>query len=284
MKRRFATLAAITDHVEAREPFHLAELRLGAETAAQQLGYRMETFRVRLRSRRYDVLERLLGEADAVGILLLPMIKSVDLTDYIDWSRYPIVAATHQVAAPEFHRVGPDHFANTLCTCQQLISQGHRSIGYIADEATDSLVARGLISAVEWINPTSYGDPTKLSVYPRESEHSVGTWLATERPGVVIIDTAAAAEKLMLTEPDSSARPIPFVTYEHAGSINWSGIDQNYRAIGTAAVNELHSRIRSRQKGIPEIATTMTVKGRWIEKISERAFGGVEGAEHAAPS
>lgn len=284
MKRRYGTLAAITDHVEAREPFHLAEFRLGAETTAQQFGYRVETFRVRLGGRRYEVLERLLGDAGIVGVLLLPLIKSVDLTNYIDWTKYSVVAATHQVTAPEFHRVGPDHFANTLCTCQQLVSQGYRSIGYIADQATDSLVARGLISAVEWINPSSHGHPTKLSVYPGGSQQSVGKWLAAKRPDVVIADTAVATEKLMLMESKASARSVPFVTYEHAGSINWSGIDQNYRAIGTAAINELHSQIRSKQKGIPEIATTTTVKGRWIEKVSERAFGGVEGAEHAATS
>jgi len=48
------------------------------------------------------------------------MKSAVSLADLLDWSFFAVEAATYGVLAPDFHRVVPDQFGNTLLICEQL--------------------------------------------------------------------------------------------------------------------------------------------------------------------
>lgn len=266
-KKLNATLAAITDHVEAREPYHVAALRFGAQHAATALGYRLEVFRVRVRERRYWILDKMLRNPDVEGILLFPTVGSVDISNYVDWKRLPVIATTHQVTAPEFHRVVADQRGNTLSLCEHLVSLGHRRLGYVGNGMSDHAPERRLAEAVSRLNAQSADETITLSLHPGLDRSSLRDWFDLERPEVIVTETDVDAEGLADELGAKRRQQVQFAIYEHAGSPRWSGIDHRYRAIGAAAVSQLHARIQSGEKGIPDVPTTMTIKGEWVEAI-----------------
>lgn len=262
------TLAAVTDHVEACEPHSLAMMRFGAQQAAQQLGYRFEIFRVRIRSRRYSILEKMLRHVDAKGVLLFPMVSSVDATDYLDWSRYSVVAAAHEVIAPEFHRVVPDAFGNTLALCESLVAQGCRRLGFVTEGNRDVMAERRFAAMVHWLNGSVGGQPVTLSVHRPQEKSTLCEWFDLHRPDAIIAATDLAADQIAEELGAARRRKTTVVLCEHAGTPGWAGIDQRYRAIGAAAVAQLHARVQAGEKGIPEVPSVLTIKGEWVDALA----------------
>lgn len=266
-----AALAAITNHTEDREPHHLAMLRRGAECAAAALGYQLEIFRVRLREQRHGSLQEILRSQNVEGVLILPLARAVRLTRYLDWERFAVVAATPEGFAPEFHRVAPDQFGNTLCLCEQLAAAGRRRLGYVTAGSSDLVAERRFATALNWLNTVERGSALTLSLYAGHDRSKLREWFDRQRPDAIIAETEQEAEGIAAELGAARRRRVMFALNEHAGSPRWSGIDGRFRAIGAAAIGQLHARIHAGEKGIPAVPTVMTIKGQWIEATAADA-------------
>ncbi len=56
---------------------------------------------------------------------------------------------------------------------------------------------------------------------------------------------------------------VEFALTDRPGPMLLGGIDQRPAAIGAAAVNQLHAKLQSGEKGVPEVPSVMMIKGRW---------------------
>lgn len=262
-----ATIAAITTHVEVCEPYHVGLLRIGAQRAAEALGYRFEVFRARVGARRNAILETMLHRAGVAGVLLLPMARAVRANNYLDWKDFSVVAATDAISLPQFHRVEPDHFDNVVNVCERLVSSGHRRLGYVADGSGDLAAARRFAAAVGWVNAAAGAQPVHLSLYPSLDGAGLCHWFDRQRPDAIVTEADLDAEKIMEALGAGRSKRVTFALNHHAGTSRWSGVDHRYSAIGAAAISQLHARIHAGEKGIPDVPTLTTLKGEWVNAI-----------------
>jgi DNA-binding LacI/PurR family transcriptional regulator len=141
------------------------------------------------------------------GLLLLPVATPRALGDLLPWSEFSVVTTTYGVLAPEFHRVVPHQFGNSLQTCQRLAREGFRRVGLVLPAEQDLRVHHGFSAAVAWqsvlggtdfIRPLIHNGPV-----PRADE--LGRWFKRERPDVII----AAGENICRSLAQMLQLPIP---------------------------------------------------------------------------
>lgn len=262
---RRATIAAITDHPADHEPIHVRALRRGAERAAEVLGYRFETFRAHVRERRYASLERSLRTAEVQSLLLLPSTNSVQITKYLDWSCFSVVTAAPDLFGPYFHQVGPDQLRNTRILVERLAARGGRHFGYVTSLTSVRTADRHLSATLAWLNAPHSASALSFSCYTGTSGAGLREWVDRQQLDVIIVDTEQDADGILAQLGERQGRRVSIVLNEHTGTTRYAGINPRYEAIGYAALQQLHVRIQSGEKGVPEIPTMTTLQGSWVE-------------------
>jgi DNA-binding LacI/PurR family transcriptional regulator len=265
-----STIAAVTTLSQEKEAAYAAALREGAQRAAESLGYGFSVFRVEAGTKRDTSLQRILRSRGVEGVLLLPMKEAVALGRYLDWSQFAIVAATYGVLAPDFHRVVPDQFGNTLLICRQLAKLGSRRIGLVMRRGTDLVVDHRFSAAVMWQNTMGGTDFVRAFIYDQDYRDGLKSWFVAERPDGLIVGTEAEAqgiEKELELLPSSKVR---IAVTERPGPTLFSGIEQRSAEIGAAAAAQLHGLIQRGEKGIPAVPGVMMIKGHWVRTSRQR--------------
>ena len=113
-------LAAVTDIPEELDPPQMLKVRASARARAEELGYRLEFFRIRESEKPQPALQRMLVARGIEGVLLLQMEKPVVLDRMLDWERFAVAATTPSVLAPEFPRVEANYFFNARLLCEKV--------------------------------------------------------------------------------------------------------------------------------------------------------------------
>lgn len=272
-KPRFKSMiAALTSIPEEFEPRYAAALSEGARRSAEALGYGFAVFRFDETSvQRNTSLQRILVSRGVKGVLLLPMKSAVSLVELLDWNFFAVEAATYGVLAPDFHRVVPDQFGNTLLICEQLARLGCRRIGLITDARTDLTVEHRFSAAVLWKN--TMGGAEYVSPLMHNGDYRIGlkAWFERQQPDALIAgkesDVRVIAHELDLRVP---GRVKFAVTEREKSEGSVGGIDQRPAEIGAAAIAQLHARIQNGEKGPPEVPSVMMIKGHWIRSSPTR--------------
>lgn len=259
-----STIAALTTLTESMEQSYAVALREGARRGAEALGYGFTVFRVETSGKRDSSLQRVLRTRGVEGILLLPMKEVVSLRRFLDWDQFAVVAATHGVLAPDFHRVVPDQFGNTLLICKQLARLRCRRIGLVMRHGTDEVVDHRFSAAVMWQNTIGGTEFVRAFFYDKDSRPGLREWFERERPDGLIVGAEAEANSVIeVLGPRLSGRVRIAVT-ERPGPTLFSGIDQRSGEIGAAAAAQLHGMIQRGEKGRPRVPAVMMIKGHWV--------------------
>lgn len=260
-----STIAAVTTLTEEKEPAYAVALREGARRAAEALGYGFSVFRVEAGKKRDSRLQRILRSRGVEGVLFLPMKEAITLGHFLDWTHFSVVAATYGVLAPEFHRVIPDQFGNTLLICKHLARLGCRRIGLVMRRGTDLVVDHRFSAAVMWQNTIGGGDFVRAFMYDADYRDGLRSWFAGERPDGLIVGTEVEghgiAKELDLRVPGN----VRIAVTERPDPTLFSGIDQRSAEIGAAAAAQLHAMIQRGEKGAPIVPGVMMIKGRWVQ-------------------
>jgi DNA-binding LacI/PurR family transcriptional regulator len=260
-----STIAAITTAEEETEPKYAALLREGARREAEALGYGFSLFRVAVGEKRDSSLHRILRARGVEGIMLLPMKAALKMDRFLDWKDFAVVAATYAVLAPDFHRVVPDQFGNTLLICGHLARLGCKRIGLIAWRGIDLVVDHRFSAAVMWQNTMGGTEFVPVFSYDVDYRDGLQAWFTKERPDGLIVGTESMArgimDELKLRVPGS----VRIAVTERPGPTLFSGIDQRSGVVGGAAVAQLHAMIQRGEKGPPVVPGVMTIKGCWMQ-------------------
>ena len=261
-----STLAAVTTLAEEKEPAYAIALRQGAQRAAEALGYGFGVFRVEAGRKRDTSLQRMLHSRGVEGVLLLPMKEAITLGRFLDWSHFAVVAATYGVLAPDFHRVIPDQFGNTLLICRQLARLGCRRIGLVMRRGTDLVVDHRFSAAVMWQNTMGGTDFVRPFIYEQDYRDGLKSWFAGERPDCLIVGTESEAQGVTKELNLPASGRLRIAVTERPGPTLFSGIDQRSAEIGAAAVAQLHGLIQRGEKGAPPVPGVMMIKGQWVQQ------------------
>lgn len=264
-----STIAVLTTTPEGNETDYSRHIRTAAEARARALGYAFTVMRVPDTDSQRASVQRILVSRGVEGILLLPMKHPRSVVDWLDWSRFSVVTATYGVTAPEFHRVVPHQFSNTLTMCGELARLGYRRIGLVLPAEHDVTVHHGFSAAVAWqgmlggtelVRPLTHESPLSPDVLRR--------WYRREQPDAIIAPGEAECRKIAGHLGLQIPGRIGFAVGDRLDDSSVAGIDERPREIGIAAIDLLHTKVISGTLGIPSVPTVAMVAGRWVPAAS----------------
>lgn len=269
-----STIAWLNQWTDPRELHRLHEFEAywnGAREAAEQLGYRLEEFKIPpdLTGGR---LQKILEARGVSGILIPPHHTPLALPDF-DWSRFSLVRLGLSVKDPRAHVVTSDQMGCTALAFERLHERGYRRIGYVSsrpfDRKTGGNFRAGYLSSQDALVPLRRHLPPLFLAddSSAEDERQLGAWLKRAKPDALITSMTGLhplLRRLGWRVPDDvavCATSLPDGNFD-------SGVDQNSTEIGHVAARTLAALIHQNERGIPRYCRRILVEPRWVEGSS----------------
>jgi DNA-binding LacI/PurR family transcriptional regulator len=258
-----ASLCALTDIPKAEEPAYCERLYRHALQRAQELGFTLSLLRVSSASGSWPATVRTLRARGVEGVILLPLIAPSSV-ESADWSAFSVIAATSSVIAPRFHEVVPNHAANSRLMVEQLEHQGFRRLGFVGLTTHAQRTHDAYSCALAW-HHTRHQVRCDPFFYAPGSIPKIANWVKKERPDVIIVGHPPHFPHLQ-AELNRTRQP---VVWALANSLPFTpfapGLDERHDAIGAIAIDSLASLVLRGERGIPRIASTVSITGEWID-------------------
>lgn len=270
-KPRFkSVIVGLTTNVESDEQSYMLRLWGGARTRAEALGYGASLQRVRPAELRRGSILRTLRNRGVEGILLLPQQATLALENAPEWSNFSVVVATHAIATPEFHRVVPDQFGNTLLLCRKLAQHGCRRIGLLVWRHLDQRVGHRISGAVTWQNALGDTEPVAPLVYEDDFRPKLAAWFKRERPDAIVVGLEQEAHEIARLLGLSIPGRVVFAVTDGNEPQKLPGIDQRAGDVGAGSVSVLHGLMQSGERGIPSVPHLTMIQGAWNPGLLKR--------------
>ncbi len=243
----------------------------GAREAAQQLGFRLEEFKIShdLTSGR---LQKILETRNVRGILIPPH-RATFMLPHFDWSRFSLVRLGISVKEPRAHVVTSDQMNCASMAFERVHQHGYRRIGYVSsrrfDLATGGNFRAGYLSSQDAFVPLR----KHLAPLFLEEESTVADvrhlrgWIKQVKPDAIITTLSGLhglLDRIDCRTPDDVA---VCATSVFDGNFD-AGIDQNSGEIGHVAMRTLAGLIHQNERGIPRYCRRILVEPKWVEGSS----------------
>src|SRR5882724_3302593 len=248
-------LCALTTHrPNTQLNFFVNAVFTGARQRADARGYGFSLMQLEPSPESRRRLQRILTTRGVEGLVLLPMVEPLDLSDWLDWGQFALVSTSGSVLGPEVARVLPTQFANTQLLCGPLMARGYRRIGLAIETKQDQRVNHVHTAAVAWHNLHRGGVAVAPLIYDGDlpSRAELRAWVRREKIDVLV---ATQNRDRQLAEMLGWKVPGPFgvaATSVVPNSI-FGGIDEMPAEIGAAAVDLLATMIQRGEKGVPAV-------------------------------
>lgn len=278
-----SSIAALTDIPESAEPETLKEIIEDAREQAAELGFGFTVYRVTSEDLRSHRLQRVLTNQSVEGILMLPMrAHAIDCENWLDWTRFSVVALTRGINSPDFDQIVGHSFWNADTAFRKLSDMGYRRIGFIYDAVFDEATNRTFAAAQacyqaakRYLAPHAlvYGFPSVAngakSTAPVLCPQRVEQWISSERPDAILFDTERVATELLRHLAPERLEQITIATVSRSAISRYQGIEVSPQTVGAAAVIDLGKKILARVKGPSSPPKVTQIKGRWIATPNE---------------
>ncbi|WP_158277358.1 LacI family DNA-binding transcriptional regulator [Opitutus sp. ER46] len=247
--------------------------RSGMETRAQELGYRIEEFVVgpELSVARLAAILRSRG---INGAVIGPLLAPGAFAEFA-WEKFATVTIGYSLREPETHRASFDHFGGMGKLLEELARRGYRRPGLVLPTDDDERVMHLSVARfLAWQHLESTARPVPPLLAPTLTPETIVRWARRHRPDVVISPRHAvrtALEQGGYSIPDEIGFATNCWLPSHPAC---SGIDQNPRALGAAAVELLVTQLQRNELGIPVDPQLTLLQGRWIEGATVRPTTG----------
>lgn len=264
-----ATLAAITSIQESIEPHEFKKARATAQRRAEELGYRLDLFRVQSPQRFNRQLQRTLINRGIEGVVLMQQSTPTQVDELLDWEKFSVVIASPSVIGPEFSRVGANYFHNARLVCSHLAAKGCKRIGFVGPETFCIRTGHAFDAAAAWQNMAAGGSPVPALVVSSRlpSRQEFTGWMKRERPDGIIFHSSEAVSVLSDTLPlNDVARPLFACTNIDPEAPHIPGVDERHDIIGQKAIDVLTGLINRSEKNHRTLHTSTLVNGQWVEQ------------------
>ncbi len=235
----------------------------GAVERANELGYRLEEFWLGEPEMNDVRAAQILRARNIRGLLWCAQPSTGVRLDF-NWSRFSSVTFGYSLVQPALHTVAGHTFHAMVTTIEQVRRLGYSRLGLAIALASDERI----------FNIWSGAFLTQQQYWPRNERISLYTptqfnqerflkWVRRYEPDVVIAQDEGLIEVLEqagIRVPKDIGFATPSLISHPR---NPSGIDENPRLMGVAAVDMLSSMLQRNETGVPESPYYLLVKGRW---------------------
>lgn len=258
-----ANLGVLVDNLqvwEKRGIFRTA--RQGILERAQNLGFLVDVFPIEKKS-ELKRIESVLDARNIQGVILAPLRKAGALP-HLHCAKWSAVALGNSILSPRFHRVTHHQFHGINLVLQNLARLGYRRIGLAIEEDVDEKVDRCWTSCFTGYQlriPPKDRVPVLLSPL---KPAAISAWLRKHRPQVVLGHDGlySCLRQLGLRVPQDVA--FAWLSVPSEGGSFPSGLNQNWKLVGAAAVDSVVAQLYRNERGIPETPKTIMLEGTWV--------------------
>jgi LacI family transcriptional regulator len=245
----------------------------GASRRAQQLGYRLDVFRLSDEMPAGNSLSHILQSRGIRGVLIAPLdFAQAPPVLPLDWNQFSCVLLGSSFPAVDLPRVQHDDYDGCVMTLQHLTQLGHQRIGLIMSRSMDEVSGRLIRSAFTSFHPVGSKEAAKLIFTADGYEaKALKKWISQIKPELVV----GHFEEAFPTVEQLCRQTSPNLLIV---ALNWdknqpdiAGIDQHRALIGEQAVDLLLLRLQGNQVGLDPLAPSIKVPGSWREGASLRA-------------
>ena len=262
---KYETIAYLTSETTNAEdlddrPF-FREFHKGAMEELDDLGYRLETFRLREYEFNYNRLSKVLQARSIQGIIVSPPVKIVSMGE-ISWERLTGITLGYRLQMPQLHRVVCDQVAVMRLVLSKLEEMGYRHPFFAYRKGRDSHVGRRWSIALNGsirlfphvMDYHSYGGEADDSFV--ENFHKSGC------------DCVIGLSYNFAVKLKDSGYSIPsdvgFVLLDrHDGPDYVSSVDQRPRSLGHIAARQMAGMLDRNEIGLPKEPYTITLDPVW---------------------
>lgn len=251
----------------------------GASERAAEYGYRLEEFRLYERGMPRSRLAGIIWNRGIEGIIVAPLQGKLSgrtsrALDF-DFERFAAVEIGETFETPDLDRSMHDQYTSMQRCLHELCLLGYRRIGFVIEDSLDARV-NGKWTAAFLEHRHRHGEgglvPPLVLAAPRQT--AFNRWFERHRPEVVVSVDRLGLD-LLKGRGCHIPRDVGYASLDLDGEdpagLALSGIDQNSRQVGAAAVDMLVAAIQRGQRGVPEHPVRLDVEGRWREGKSTRA-------------
>jgi DNA-binding LacI/PurR family transcriptional regulator len=275
-----APVAVLSSTNPGKMPTYTQLYAEGVEAQAQANGYKVNPFVLDGSPQQFERTLRILQTRGIQGLVVLPVEKGRSLPGL---ASFPMAMATidYTLKSPSLHRATPSYFQNMDMALRNAWRLGYRRVGFCTyREEVERISSHWLGAFASWsmLQPPEQQIPVHFSEYAgsakggpegdalwRSYRRQFRTWLDTTKPDVIISNDTFILEWLVAEQ----FRVPEQVGFIHLGlnpeRPELSGIDQNHREIGAAAMDLVLAQIHSNQYGVPLHMKTVLVYGKWVE-------------------
>ena len=265
--RKLSTLAYVTAHSTAagwRMPGPFASFYEGAKRRAEALGYTLEDWWLREPGMTDQRFSDILYTRDIHGVIIAPMPPGGG-TMALDWRRFASATIGYSLTGPNLHRASNDQYSTITLALRELRKLGYRRVGMAIPAESDERVkhnwSAGMLVHQQQIAPEERV-PSLLS--NGEFHRDFAEWFQVHRPEAIL----GVNERIVLTLSGLEVRVPEDVGFAHlalsSDDVEFAGVNQNSEVVGASALELVDAQLRRNERGIPEIARTLLVPGKWV--------------------
>ena len=283
-QRRVASLAYLTGRSTRGDgPKIPAEEQTfqGARQKAVEKGYRIERLWLNEPGLSAAGLLKALSSRGVSGLVLSTPWESPVALEGFPWEKFTVVSLGHEPRLPAFHSIRYDVRSAVRLAMQAAHGLGYRRPALLLPRAMDreadhdwsfTFIAQQLRLGLPAPIPVLYLDdgaaPRRPGASVRSANHALATRLAGCRPDA-ILGTHPTGREFLASHGFTVPRDVAYIDLlRPARAARLAGIEPNHPAVGAAAIEVLARLQVENERGIPAIATTTWVPGRWHDGAS----------------
>jgi len=242
------------------------DLYEGISQRAQDLGFFLDKFWLGEPDSRPGSLEKVLWARNIQGVIIAPLPELGTLDELSGWAQWSAVSIGNSLDRPRLHRATHHQHHGMSLILEKLRAKGYRRIGLGMNALVDDKVDRLWTSCMAGFQlrlPARERVPILLDDL---GTAAVKKWVERYRPDVAVGHDGLLDQllKIGLRVPEDIAFAHVSLPTQFS-SLALSGLNQNWKLAGAAAVDSVVAQIHRNERGVPESPKTMMVEGSWIE-------------------
>ena len=238
----------------------------GARRRAEELGYRIEVYRMEKDFSTPEQLSRCLAARGQWGVIFPPVPASCRHYSF-DLRGLTAVTIGTSLLSPIMHRVSPSHFQGGVLAFRALQRLGFRRIGIALSPSMNDRVEGKWLGAFLSSQATGGRMPRlKPLIAPTHDLRTHAKWLQKERPEAVLAaeeyDWKRICMELRLARPSLGWLMLRQSAGRKAGGLG--RLDYRPEQLGQAALETVVSQIQRNERGEPSVPRTVLIEAEWI--------------------
>jgi DNA-binding LacI/PurR family transcriptional regulator len=277
-------LAHTQPHYRWRDILHFVEYLQGAEAQAAAHGYRIEVFDIGEMNTSWERASSIAHARGIKGILVCPQPDPDTRLEKFPWDRFSAVSFGYSLTRPLLNCVTAGHFRAAMTVMRELHARGYRRIGCALRPGHDRRVDHNLQAG--YLTGCSVLGLEPLPLCPDDGYDSEGStlqaWLNEQKPDALILGNHRPLEafgRWGIKVPDDLAVACPSMPAPRDGL---SGMIEQNRLIGAAAVDLLVAMIQRGERGVPATPQRLLIDSTWHAGSTLRPVANIGADQPAA--